>query len=160
MNSVTIEFSPDRENSTIDVEARVKVTAKTGVEMEALTAVSVTCLTIYDMLKAVDRAMVISDIKLMEKSGGRSGHFVRSSIFSSVLGVSYVAGQGNLEIVDLGNDELREVIGMFLGHVVTHYGIWFTQATLRLGVKEALVLEQGVVAKTFSKRHDQTGPAF
>lgn len=78
LNSVAIEFSPDRENSTINVEARVKVTAKTGVEMEALTAVSVTCLTIYDMLKAVDRAMVISDIKLMEKSGGRSGHFVRS----------------------------------------------------------------------------------
>lgn len=77
LNSVTIEFSPDRENGAIDVEARVKVTAKTGVEMEALTAVSVTCLTIYDMVKAVDRAMVISDIKLMEKSGGRSGHFVR-----------------------------------------------------------------------------------
>ncbi len=77
LNSVTIEFSPDRESGAIDVEARVKVTAKTGVEMEALTAVSVTCLTIYDMVKAVDRAMVISDIKLMEKSGGRSGHFVR-----------------------------------------------------------------------------------
>ncbi|MHB8202685.1 MAG: cyclic pyranopterin monophosphate synthase MoaC [Desulfomonilaceae bacterium] len=78
LNSVTIEFSPDRGNSTINVEARVKVTAKTGIEMEALTAVSVTCLTIYDMLKAADRSMVISDIKLMEKSGGRSGHFVRS----------------------------------------------------------------------------------
>ncbi|MDA8408055.1 MAG: cyclic pyranopterin monophosphate synthase MoaC [Deltaproteobacteria bacterium] len=78
LNSATIEFSPDIQNSAIEVEARVKVTARTGVEMEALTAVSVACLTIYDMLKAVDRAMVISDIKLMEKSGGRSGHFVRS----------------------------------------------------------------------------------
>ncbi|MGC8603772.1 MAG: cyclic pyranopterin monophosphate synthase MoaC [Desulfomonilaceae bacterium] len=78
LNSVTIDFSPDSEQSSIKVEARVKVTAKTGVEMEALTAVSVACLTVYDMLKAVDRAMVISDIKLMEKSGGRSGHFIRS----------------------------------------------------------------------------------
>jgi len=77
LSSVTIEFFPDRKKSSIDVEARVKVTDKTGVEMEALTAVSVACLTIYDMVKAVDRAMVISDIRLMEKSGGRSGHFVR-----------------------------------------------------------------------------------
>ena len=64
--------------SHIDVEARVKVTAKTGVEMEAMTAVAIACLTIYDMVKAVDRAMVISEIKLIEKSGGKSGHFVRA----------------------------------------------------------------------------------
>lgn len=78
LNSVTIDFSPNTEMSHIDVEARVKVTAKTGVEMEAMTAVAIACLTIYDMVKAVDRAMVISEIKLMEKSGGKSGHFVRA----------------------------------------------------------------------------------
>lgn len=77
LDSVTIDFFPDMEESVIHVEARVKVTAKTGVEMEALTAVSVASLTVYDMVKAVDRGMKISDIKLMEKSGGRSGHFVR-----------------------------------------------------------------------------------
>jgi cyclic pyranopterin monophosphate synthase len=75
ITSVKLEFFPDAERSLIEVEATVKVTARTGVEMEALTAASVAALTIYDMCKAVDRAMVISNIRLMEKSGGRSGHF-------------------------------------------------------------------------------------
>jgi cyclic pyranopterin monophosphate synthase len=57
----------------IDVEATVKVEGKTGVEMEALTACSVACLTIYDMLKAVDRGMRITDVRVVEKSGGKSG---------------------------------------------------------------------------------------
>jgi cyclic pyranopterin phosphate synthase len=57
------------------IEARVRTTAQTGVEMEALTAVSVAALTIYDMVKAVDKAMVISDIRLIEKRGGRSGDY-------------------------------------------------------------------------------------
>ena len=62
---------------TIEIEAEVRVTGKTGVEMEALTAVSVAALTIYDMCKAIDKTMVISNIRLMEKSGGKSGHFIR-----------------------------------------------------------------------------------
>lgn len=62
---------------TIEIEARVKVTGKTGVEMEALTAVSIAALTIYDMCKAIDKRMKIGEIRLMEKSGGKSGHFVR-----------------------------------------------------------------------------------
>ncbi|MDQ7785723.1 MAG: cyclic pyranopterin monophosphate synthase MoaC [Desulfomonilaceae bacterium] len=77
LSSVKIEFSPDRERSLIEIEARVKVTARTGVEMEALTAVACAGLTIYDMCKAVDRGMTISRIRLMEKSGGRSGSFKR-----------------------------------------------------------------------------------
>ncbi len=62
---------------TLEIEARVKVTGKTGVEMEALAAVSAAALTIYDMCKAVDRGMIITDIRLMEKRGGRSGEFRR-----------------------------------------------------------------------------------
>ncbi len=77
ITSVSVDLSPDDKRSKIDIEARVKVTGQTGVEMEALTAVSVSALTIYDMCKAVDKEMVISDIKLMEKKGGRSGHFKR-----------------------------------------------------------------------------------
>lgn len=77
LSSVTIEFFPHRERSVIEIEAQVKVTARTGVEMEALTAVACAGLTIYDMCKAVDRGMVISEIRLMEKSGGRSAHFKR-----------------------------------------------------------------------------------
>ena len=62
---------------TLNIEATARVTAKTGVEMEALTAVSVAALTVYDMCKAVDRAIEIGDIRLEEKSGGRSGHYRR-----------------------------------------------------------------------------------
>jgi cyclic pyranopterin phosphate synthase len=75
LTQVTVDFEPSRDPSGIRVEARAKVDAKTGVEMEALTAVSVACLTIYDMCKAVDRAMSFSNIRLIEKTGGRSGDF-------------------------------------------------------------------------------------
>ena len=67
-----------------DIEARVRTTAQTGVEMEALTAVAVAALTIYDMVKAVDRAMVIDDIKLIRKSGGRTGTYRRGATHQAV----------------------------------------------------------------------------
>ncbi|AWI05247.1 cyclic pyranopterin monophosphate synthase MoaC [Clostridium drakei] len=70
-----IRFNLDFENFKIDIEAITKTVGKTGIEMEALTAVSVAALTIYDMCKAIDRGMVISDIMLMRKSGGKSGVF-------------------------------------------------------------------------------------
>jgi cyclic pyranopterin monophosphate synthase len=79
LSSVRVEFFPNRNRSLVEIEARVRVTARTGVEMEALTAVATAGLTIYDMCKAVDREMVISEIRLMEKSGGRSGHFRRTN---------------------------------------------------------------------------------
>lgn len=75
ITKVSVEFSPDVASSVIEVTATVKVEGKTGVEMEALTACSVACLTLYDMCKAVDRAMKITDLRLVEKSGGKSGHF-------------------------------------------------------------------------------------
>ncbi len=70
-----IDFSFDTKNFCIDIEAEVSLTEKTGVEMEALTAVSVAALTIYDMCKSYDRAMRISDIRLKSKSGGKSGTY-------------------------------------------------------------------------------------
>lgn len=76
LDSVSIEFQfPD--DRTVAIEAVARVTARTGVEMEAMTAVSVAALTIYDMCKAVDRGMVIECVRLEEKSGGRSGHYLR-----------------------------------------------------------------------------------
>jgi cyclic pyranopterin monophosphate synthase len=72
---VEVELAPDADLPGIVVRARVKVVGKTGVEMEALTAVSVACLTIYDMVKAVERGMRIEGIRLIEKRGGRSGHY-------------------------------------------------------------------------------------
>ena len=76
INSVSLDFEV-RNETTIRIEATVKVDGKTGVEMEALTAVSVAALTIYDMCKAVDRAMSLGPTQLLEKSGGKRGHFIR-----------------------------------------------------------------------------------
>jgi len=75
ITKVVIEINPEHSLPGFLVQATVKVTGPTGVEMEALTAVSVACLTIYDMVKAVERGMRIEGIRLLEKSGGRSGHY-------------------------------------------------------------------------------------
>lgn len=76
LSKVTVRIEIDDDLPGLRVEASAKTSGQTGVEMEALTAVSVTCLTIYDMLKAAEKTMVISDIKLLEKSGGKSGEWV------------------------------------------------------------------------------------
>ncbi|MBN9604807.1 MAG: cyclic pyranopterin monophosphate synthase MoaC [Afipia felis] len=73
LSKVTLDITPDDKLPGCRVEASVKVTGPTGVEMEALTAVSVACLTIYDMIKAVERGVHIEGIRLLEKSGGKSG---------------------------------------------------------------------------------------
>ncbi|MDT8422438.1 MAG: cyclic pyranopterin monophosphate synthase MoaC [Desulfuromonadales bacterium] len=78
LTAVALDFTPDPERGIIMIEARVKVCGKTGVEMEALHAVSAAALTIYDMCKAIDRGMTIRTIGLQEKHGGKSGSFVRS----------------------------------------------------------------------------------
>jgi cyclic pyranopterin monophosphate synthase len=73
LDSVTIELACDPARNAVDITATCKITGRTGVEMEALTAVAVAALTVYDMCKAVDRGMTISDIRLLHKSGGKSG---------------------------------------------------------------------------------------
>lgn len=79
LEGVAVSFSfPD--SATVAIQAQVRVTAKTGVEMEALVAVSAAALTIYDMCKAIDRGMAIEQIRLEEKAGGRSGHFLREGL--------------------------------------------------------------------------------
>ena len=79
LSSAAIEFFPRSGEGRIEIEATVHVTGTTGVEMEALTAVSAAALTIYDMCKAVDKAMVLGEIRLMEKHGGKSGTYMRDS---------------------------------------------------------------------------------
>lgn len=76
LDQVTVEVLANDDNVSIDITARAKTTAKTGVEMEALTAVSVAALTIYDMCKSIDRSIRLSDIRLVRKTGGRSGDIV------------------------------------------------------------------------------------
>ncbi len=78
LTSVAVDFRADRKENKVDIEAKAKCMGQTGVEMEALTAVSVAALTIYDMCKAVDKGMIISDIRLIEKRGGKSGQWKRS----------------------------------------------------------------------------------
>ncbi|MFN3262455.1 MAG: cyclic pyranopterin monophosphate synthase MoaC [Pikeienuella sp.] len=75
LSKVSVELTANEAESRVEIEATVKVTGKTGVEMEALTAVSVAALTVYDMLKAADKAMRLTDIRLVHKDGGRSGRF-------------------------------------------------------------------------------------
>jgi cyclic pyranopterin phosphate synthase len=75
LSSVAVELEPEPKTASLRVTATAKVTGRTGVEMEALTAVSLACLTVYDMVKAADKTMRIGDIRLIEKSGGRSGKF-------------------------------------------------------------------------------------
>lgn len=84
LTGADVEFEIDEKNNKIDMTATVKTTGKTGVEMEALTAVSVAALTIYDMCKAIDREMEISEIKLLKKTGGKSGDYVRNG-YESLL---------------------------------------------------------------------------
>jgi cyclic pyranopterin phosphate synthase len=78
ITSVEIKLDPQQNPARVEIEATVRVDGKTGVEMEAMTAVSVAGLTIYDMCKAVDREMSIAEVRLVEKSGGKSGSFIRN----------------------------------------------------------------------------------
>ncbi len=77
LSAVDLQFTPQPKPPGVHCEATVRTSAKTGVEMEALTAVEIALLTIYDMCKAVDRGMTLTDIRLVEKSGGASGHWTR-----------------------------------------------------------------------------------
>ena len=79
LSHVEVNFYPVEKETRIDIESKVRIKAQTGVEMEAFVAVTTAALTIYDMCKAVDRGMTISDIHLIKKSGGRSGTYVRQA---------------------------------------------------------------------------------
>lgn len=80
ITKVNVDFSLQEEDNMIEIYATVGICGKTGVEMEALTAVSIAALTIYDMCKAVDKTMVISDIRLLKKTGGKSGTYIREDV--------------------------------------------------------------------------------
>ena len=79
LTDINVQITPDETESTLQIEATVRTTGKTGVEMEALTAVTIAALTLYDMLKAVDRGMVMGEFALWEKRGGRSGVYSRKA---------------------------------------------------------------------------------
>ncbi len=77
LDKVSVDFASDDKTNTVEVRCEVRLSGKTGAEMEALTGASAALLTVYDMCKAVDRSMVISDIRLIEKDGGKTGHYLR-----------------------------------------------------------------------------------
>ncbi|MBN1615301.1 MAG: cyclic pyranopterin monophosphate synthase MoaC [Deltaproteobacteria bacterium] len=86
LTGIDVQFAVDAGRGEIAIEAKVKTVGRTGVEMEALTAVAVAALTVYDMCKSSDKEMVLGDIMLISKEGGKSGSFVRSGLFSSEAG--------------------------------------------------------------------------
>lgn len=79
LTSIRVELGIATDNSRIEIEAEIQTIGRTGVEMEALTAVSIAALTVYDMCKAVDKEMVIGDVRLVKKTGGKSGDFISNS---------------------------------------------------------------------------------
>jgi len=76
LSKISVELTPNTQNNCVDIIATAKLNGKTGVEMEALTAASIAALTVYDMCKAVDRFMLIDNVQLLEKKGGKSGHWI------------------------------------------------------------------------------------
>ena len=76
LSKESVDHDPNTQNQCIDIIAKAKLPGKTGVEMEALTAASIAALTVYDMCKAVDRFMLIDNVQLLEKKGGKSGHWI------------------------------------------------------------------------------------
>ena len=83
LNKVDVDLVCDADRNAVDIEATCRVSGRTGVEMEALTAVSTAALTVYDMCKAVDRGMQLTDIRLVHKAGGKSGEFISSDFGTS-----------------------------------------------------------------------------
>ncbi|NPV43844.1 MAG: cyclic pyranopterin monophosphate synthase MoaC [Firmicutes bacterium] len=131
LTGIDLNFNIDKERLCIEVEAVVRTLGKTGVEMEALTAVSAACLTIYDMCKSVDREMVISDIRLMKKSGGKSGEFVRiekgdETVKGEVVAVCTSDKKG-MRKKNIGKGELIEGFGL---KGDAHGGEWHRQVSL------------------------------
>lgn len=114
----------------VEVEAEVKTTGKTGVEMEALTAVSIACLTIYDMCKAIDKDMIIDDIKLIKKTGGKSGVYMRQEIKGKVLSVNISDKKG---VIKTPITEGAFIINHGLENDA-HSGPWHRQVSL-LGIE-------------------------
>lgn len=110
----------------IEVQARVSSEGKTGVEMEALTAVSITCLTIYDMCKAIDKDMVIADIKLLKKSGGKSGTYIRKSKRGKVISINKSDIKGVIK-EPIGEGIFIENFGL---EGDAHGGDWHRQVSL------------------------------
>lgn len=114
------------EENYIDLQAEVKTTGKTGVEMEALTAVSIACLTIYDMCKAIDKDMIIEDIKLIKKTGGKSGDYVRDKIAGKVLSINISDKKGIVK-TPIGQGLFVENFGL---ENDAHGGPWHRQVSL------------------------------
>lgn len=124
----------------IEVEAEVRTTGKTGVEMEALTAVSLACLTIYDMCKAVDKDMIIEDIKLIKKTGGKSGIYLRKETKGKVLSINISETKGVVKN-PIEEGEFIEEFGL---KDDAHSGPWHRQVSL-LGIESFKKMEeQGV----------------
>ncbi|MBU5256863.1 cyclic pyranopterin monophosphate synthase MoaC [Tissierella praeacuta] len=137
-------------DDAIEVESEVKTVGKTGVEMEALTAVSLACLTIYDMSKAIDKDMVIEDIRLIKKTGGKTGDYVRKEVRGRVLSINISDKKGVVK------EPIKE--GLFIENSGlendAHSGNWHRQVSL-LGIESFEKMEnqgiEGLVPGVFAE---------
>jgi cyclic pyranopterin phosphate synthase len=103
LSSVTIDFEPDMPAGTLRLVATCRTTGKTGVEMEALTAAAVAALTVYDMVKAVERGMVIESVRLLEKLGGKSGHWIAEGV-APTPALPRARGRASVESADAASE--------------------------------------------------------
>lgn len=113
ISKIKIEYAIDENKNAIHIYATTKTTGQTGIEVEALTAVSITGLTIYDMCKAIDRSIVIGDIQLLKKSGGKSGLFLSKQILGKLLDMSNYRQGGPIKeksVVLLHNENEKNIV--------------------------------------------------
>jgi cyclic pyranopterin phosphate synthase len=140
INGVDIKFNLVEDKNKIEIIASTKTTAKTGVEMEALTAISTTALTIYDMCKAIDKEMEVGAIKLLKKTGGKSGEYLNSDLSGEVLAICQSQEQG------VAKEEVTKA-HLKIDHGLkgdAHAGDWHRQVSLLADEDIAKMREQGL----------------
>lgn len=144
LSKVGIDFEPDFENHSIGVRAFCRLSGQTGVEMEALTAVSVACLTLYDMCKAIDRGMEITEVRLLHKSGGRSGVWTREESPESMP-----SSPGALTNGEGAGDEAAD--GESIGNIATAH------AALDVETTGSAAADKAIEVRFFAELREQLG---
>jgi len=144
ISKISIEYAIDKKNNEISIYATTKTTGQTGIEVEALTAVSITGLTIYDMCKAIDRSITIGNVELLKKSGGKSGLYLSESIIGKVISLN---NQNNESIINkdtviiVSNVQEFEVSNFIDRRLMTDLNINQIPKSCKIKIGERLLIE-------------------
>ena len=152
ISKISIEYAIDQSENAIHIYATTKTTGKTGIEVEALTAVSITGLTIYDMCKAIDRSIVISQIQLLKKSGGKSGLYLSEKLYGQVLNISNYKNDKVIEkntIIQLNNNRETEIVNFIDLNITIDSNINAIPKTCLIKIGSTLKLE--IIEKTVNQ---------